>query len=138
MGYGPGAMVGGALAARDRGELAVGIVGDGDLMFAPGAIWTAVHHEVPMVVVVNNNRTYLNDEHHQAVVAKHRGRPVENAHIGTTIDQPDIDFSGLARSMGAWAEGPVTEPDSLADVFRRAVKQAEGGSVALVDVITGR
>jgi acetolactate synthase-1/2/3 large subunit len=138
MGYGSGAMVGGSLAARDRGEFAVGIIGDGDLMFAPGAIWTAVHHEVPMLVVVNNNRTYLNDEHHQAQVARQRGRPVENAHIGTTIDQPDIDFAELAMSLGAWAEGPVTDPDSLPGVFERGVKEVQRGGVALVDVITGR
>lgn len=138
MGYGPGAMVGGALAARDRGELAVGIIGDGDLIFAPGAIWTAVHHQVPMLVVVNNNRTYLNDEHHQAQVARQRGRPVENSHIGTTIDNPAIDYAGLAKSLGAWAEGPVTDPDSLPGVFERAVREVQDGAVALVDVITGR
>lgn len=138
MGYGPGAMVGGALAARDRGEFAVGIIGDGDLMFAPGAIWTAVHHAVPMLVVVNNNRTYLNDEHHQAQVARNRQRPVENAHIGTAIDHPDIDFAGLARSQGAWAEGPVTDPDSLPVVLARAVSEVQNGAVAVVDVITGR
>lgn len=138
MGYGPGAMVGGALAARDRGELPVGIIGDGDFMFAPGALWTAVHHEIPMLMVVNNNRTYLNDEHHQGQVARQRGRPLENAHIGTTIDQPDIDFAALARSQGAWAEGPVTDPASLEDVFRRAVGQVQEGRVAVVDVITGK
>lgn len=138
MGYGPGAMVGGALAARDRGELAVGIIGDGDLMFAPGAIWTAVHHQIPMLVVVNNNRTYLNDEHHQAQVARHRRRPVENAHIGTTIDQPGVDFATLARSQGAWATGPVTDPNDLASVFDQAVEKVQDGAVALVDVITGK
>src|SRR5690606_34641751 len=86
IGYGPGAMLGGALAARDRGEVAVGIIGDGDLMFAPGALWTAVQHEVPMLVVVHNNRSYYNDEQHQVTVAKRRGRPQENAHIGIAIN----------------------------------------------------
>lgn len=138
MGYGPGALLGGGLAARDRGELAVGIIGDGDLMYAPGAIWTAVHNETPMLVVVNNNQTYLNDEHHQAQVARMRGRSAENAHIGTTLCNPDIDFASLARSLGARAEGPVTDPGDLAGVLDRAVESVQGGEVAVIDVNTGK
>ena len=138
MGYGPGALVGGGLAARDRGEFAVGIIGDGDLMFAPGAIWTAVRHRIPMLVVVNNNRTYLNDEHHQAQVARDRGREAENAHVGTAIDDPVIDFASLARSQGAWATGPVVDPNELKDILKEAVKMVEEGAVAVVDVHTGK
>jgi hypothetical protein len=63
---------------------------------------------------------------------------VENSHIGTTIDNPAIDYAGLAKSLGAWAEGPVTDPDSLPGVFERAVREVQDGAVALVDVITGR
>lgn len=138
MGYGPGALIGGGLAARDRGEIPVGIIGDGDLMFAPGAIWTAVHHEIPMLVVVNNNRTYLNDEEHQGQVARARGRPVEHAHVGTTITDPEIDFASLARSQGAWADGPVTDPEGLRGVLAEAAKRVRSGAVAVVDVHTAK
>lgn len=138
MGYGPGALIGGGLAARDRGEFAVGIIGDGDLMYAPGAIWTAVNHSIPMLVVVNNNQTYLNDEHHQAEVARHRGRPVENATIGTSLETPSIDFAMLARSQGAWAVGPVSDADELSGALGKAVHVVEQGGVAVVDVRTGK
>ena len=137
MGYGPGALVGGGLAARDRGEFAVGIIGDGDLMFAPGAIWTAVHHQIPMLVVVNNNRSYLNDEHHQEQVARMRGRSIELKTIGTAMRDPDIDFAKLARSQGAWAEGPVTNPGDLQEALLRAVRSVQSGNVAVIDVHTG-
>jgi thiamine pyrophosphate-dependent acetolactate synthase large subunit-like protein len=138
LGYGPGALIGGGLAARDRGEFPVGIIGDGDLMYAPGAIWTAAHHRIPMLVVVNNNRTYLNDEEHQEHVAKVRGRPVENAPIGIAMDDPAIDFAALARSQGAWGHGPVTDPDELAHVLKQAVEQVHDGAVAVVDVHTAK
>lgn len=138
MGYGPGALLGGGLAARERGEIAVGIIGDGDLMYGPGALWTAVNHSIPMLVVVNNNQTYLNDEQHQAEVARARGRPLEKAKIGTSLRDPDIDFAALARSQGAWAEGPVEDPDALSEALRRAVEAVEGGEVALVDVHTSK
>lgn len=138
MGYGPGALIGGGLAARDRGEFAVGIIGDGDLMYAPGAIWTAVNHSIPMLVVVNNNQTYLNDEQHQAEVARQRSRPVERATIGTSLENPGIDFAMLARSQGAWAAGPISDADELSDALDQGVRVVEQGGVAVVDVRTGK
>jgi acetolactate synthase-1/2/3 large subunit len=136
VGYGPGAMVGGALAARDRGQVAVAIIGDGDLLMAPGALWTAVHYEIPLLVVVNNNRSFFNDEEHQQVVARQRGRPEVNAWIGMRVDRPAIDFAALAHTYGAWAQQPVTHPDALPGALDAALAAVDDGRVALVDVHT--
>ena len=136
VGYGPGALVGGALAARDRGQLGVGILGDGDLLMASGALWTAVHYAVPMLVVVNDNSSFYNDEPHQAEVARHRDRPVENSWIGMRITEPSIDIAALARSYGCWATGPVSEPSQLGAALDEAVGQARAGAVAVVHVRT--
>jgi thiamine pyrophosphate-dependent acetolactate synthase large subunit-like protein len=136
VGYGPGAMVGGALAARDRGELPVAIIGDGDLLMAPGALWTAVHYQVPLLIVVNNNRSFHNDEEHQYAVARHRDRPVDNSWIGMRIDEPAVDLAGMARSYGAWAIGPVIDPGTLPAALDDALGAVDEGRVALVDVHT--
>jgi thiamine pyrophosphate-dependent acetolactate synthase large subunit-like protein len=136
VGYGPGALLGGALAARDRGQLAVGIIGDGDFFMGPGVLWSAVHYRVPMLVVVNNNRSYYQDERHQATVAGKRGRAVERAHVGTRIHHPEVDFGALARSCGAWAPDPVVGPEQLKPAFEEGVDRAARGQVALVDVRT--
>ena len=50
--------------------------------------------------------------------------------------EPDIDYATLARSYGAWAEGPVEDPKSLSSVFRQAVAEVDAGRVAVVDVRT--
>ncbi|MGH3665969.1 MAG: thiamine pyrophosphate-dependent enzyme, partial [Egibacteraceae bacterium] len=136
VGYGPGAAVGGGLAARDRGQLGVAIIGDGDLLMAPGALWTAVHYQIPLLVVVNNNRSFYNDEEHQQAVARHRGRPEDNAWIGMRVDDPPVDVAGLARSFGAWATGPVTDPDAVAGALAAALNAVDDGRVALIDVHT--
>ncbi|MDP9416743.1 MAG: thiamine pyrophosphate-binding protein [Actinomycetota bacterium] len=136
VGYGPGALVGGALAARDRGQLGVGIVGDGDLLMAAGALWTAVHYGVPMLVVLNDNSSFYNDEPHQAEVARHRGRPPENSWIGMRMTEPAIDLAGLARSYGCWATGPVSDPARLGRALEEGVREALGGAVAVVHVRT--
>jgi thiamine pyrophosphate-dependent acetolactate synthase large subunit-like protein len=138
VGYGPGAMVGGALAARDRRQLGVAIVGDGDLLMASGALWTAVHYGIPMLVVVNDNSSFYNDEPHQAHVARHRGRPAENSWIGMRIDDPAIDIAGLAASYGCAAHGTVEDPEKLPSVLRAATADAMDGAVAVVHVRTAR
>ncbi|GAA2079861.1 thiamine pyrophosphate-binding protein [Actinomadura alba] len=132
VGYGPGALVGGALAARDGGRLGVGIIGDGDLLMASGALWTAAHYQVPALIVVNDNGSFYNDEPHQAQVARERGRPVENRWIGMRIADPAVDIATLARSYGCWAEGPVEAPDDLGPALRRAVHAARDGATAVV------
>ena len=136
VGYGPGAMVGAALAARDRGQLAVAIIGDGDLLMAPGGLWTAVHYEIGLLVVVNNNRSFYNDEQHQVQVAEQRRRPVANAWIGMRLTDPAVDLAAMARSYGAWAEGPITDPAALPGALTRALEAVDDGRVALLDVHT--
>jgi acetolactate synthase-1/2/3 large subunit len=137
VGYGPGAIVGGAFAARDRGQTAVAIVGDGDLQMGVAALWTLVHYRIPTLIVVNNNCSFFNDEQHQESVAVARGRPPANAWIGVRMTDPETDFAALARAYGAWAEGPVVEPDALGDALRAALDHVDRGEVAVVDVRTG-
>jgi acetolactate synthase-1/2/3 large subunit len=132
VGYGPGGLVGGALAARDRGQLGVGIIGDGDLLMASGALWTAAHYGVPALVVVNDNSSFYNDEPHQADVARERGRPTENSWIGMRIADPTVDIATLARSYGCWAAGPVEDPDDLSRTLHTALRAAQDGATAVV------
>src|SRR6478672_5952724 len=48
VGYGAPASVGAALANRDLGRFSVSIQSDGDLMYAPGVLWTAAKHKIPL------------------------------------------------------------------------------------------
>ena len=137
LGHGPGASVGAAFACLEDGRFPVGIIGDGDFLMATVAIWSAVHYKVPLLLVINNNRSWYNDEEHQFNIAKGRGRPPENAYIGTTTRDPDVDFVKVSEGYGAYAEGPIVKPGDLAGAFKRAVKVVEGGGVAVIDVRTG-
>jgi thiamine pyrophosphate-dependent acetolactate synthase large subunit-like protein len=57
-------------------------------------------------------------------------------HIGTTIDNPNVDFSKIAQGMGVFAEGPITNPNDLGPALRRALAVVRKGEPALVDVVT--
>jgi len=136
LGYGPGAAVGAALALRGSDRIALSLQGDGDLLYAPQALWTAAAEGLPLLMVVDNNRTYGKDEQHQRVLAKERGRPEENVFRGITIDAPAVDLTGLARSLGVSAEGPITDFAALAPALARAVDRVRAGEPAVVEVRT--
>jgi thiamine pyrophosphate-dependent acetolactate synthase large subunit-like protein len=137
MGYGAPAAVGAALAHRAHGRLAVNIQKDGDLMYAPGALWTAAHHRIPLLSVMHNNRAYHQELMHLQRMAARRKRGVDgSAKIGNVLEDPFIDFATLAKSMGVWASGPISDPAQLAPVLREAVAVVESGVPALVDVVS--
>jgi thiamine pyrophosphate-dependent acetolactate synthase large subunit-like protein len=69
-------------------------------------------------------------------MANRRQRGITNAGIGTVITDPNIDYATLARSMGLYAEGPITDPKELGPALKRAVARVERGETALLDVVT--
>lgn len=130
----PGITVGAALALKGSGRLPVAVLGDGDLLMGSQALWTAAAKKLPALFIVNNNRSFYNDVEHQEVVAKRRGRPVENKFIGMSIDEPPVDLVTLATSYGLTAFGPVTRIEDLHTVLSEAFKAAHAGATVLVDV----
>ena len=136
VGYNLPASLGAALANKRHGRLTVSFGGDGDFMFAPGTLWTAAHHRIPMLYIVQNNRAYHQEYMYLAAMAARRSRGIENAHIGTTLTDPNIDFRhGGARLWRAWRR-PVADPNDLAPALKRAIAAVKSGQPALVDVVT--
>jgi len=136
IGYGSPAAIGAALANKKYGRLSVNIQNDGDLMYAPGVLWTAAHHQIPILTVVHNNRAYHEETMHLQRMGNRRNRGVDRAHIGNEIDNPAIDYAKLAQSMGWFAEGPVSNPNDLGPALARAIAAVKKGQPALVDVMT--
>ena len=111
----PGA-VGISLAQPGRPVLAV--VGDGSTMYGVQALWTAAHLKLPITYVITNNRSYR--------ILKERlvSMRATDRFTGMDLRDPEIDFTGLARSMGVPAER-VTDPQGIAPALRAA--QQSGG-----------
>jgi len=120
LGYGLQAALGVALAHPDR--LCVDLQTDGDFLFTSTALWTAAHHSIQLLIVLVNNRSYFNSEEHAQRIARHRERSLERTPVGTRIEHPAVDFAGMARSMGAHAEGPVADDAALRSALARAVQ----------------
>jgi len=136
MGYGAPASVGAALANRKYGRLSINIQTDGDMNYSPGILWTAVHHKIPLLTIMHNNRGYHQEVMFVQQMCSERNRGVDRAHIGTTLREPNIDYAKMAQAYGMYAEGPISDPKDLAPALKRGIERVKKGEPVMLDVIT--
>jgi benzoylformate decarboxylase len=135
VGTGPGHSIGAALALKGSDRITVGVIGDGDYLMGVNALWTAAHFEIPVMIVVADNRSYFNDEMHQERVAQMRGRPAQNRWIGQRIDDPRVDLVAMARAQGFDGEAPVSTAEALATALKRGAEVVGGGGRYFIDSV---
>ena len=133
IGSGPGHAVGAALALRGSGRVPVALVGDGDYLMGVTALWTAVHHRTPVLVIISNNASYFVDEEHQRSVSRQRNRSIDNAWVGQRIDDPPVDLCAMARAQGCSAERVERRADLQAAV-ERGIAAFDAGRCHVIDV----
>jgi acetolactate synthase-1/2/3 large subunit len=108
MGYGvPAALCAKALHPE---RVVVCIAGDGDFMMSSAELATAVQYDLPVLILVVNNRMYGTIRMHQE---RMYGRGV-----GTDLVNPD--FAEYARSFGCFGE-TVERTGDVPDAFERAL-----------------
>jgi len=136
VGYMTPAGLGAALANQKHGRLSVGVVGDGDLMFGPGSLWTAAHERIPILYIVHNNRSYHQEIMQLQAIANRRQRGVDRTGIGCSITNPNIDYAAVAKGLGLFSAGPIENPKDLGPALRRAIAVVKAGEPALIDVVS--
>ena len=136
MGYGAPASVGAALANRRYGRLSINIQTDGDFNYAPGVLWTAAHHRIPLLTIMHNNRGYHQEVMFVEQQCSIHNRGAERAHIGTKLWDPNIEYAKIAQGYGLYAEGPISDPKDLAPAFKRGIERVKKGEPVLIDVVT--
>ena len=120
LGWGMPAALGVSLGTGREPVLCV--VGDGSAMYSPQALWTAAHEELPVVFAVVNNRQYLILKQ---VLRRMKGETVRTGrYVAMDLDEPPVDFVGLAHSMGVEAT-LVEKAADVGDAVRAAL--AAGG-----------
>ena len=125
-----------AFTTSDFGRLSINIQTDGDFNYSPGVFWTAAHHRVPLLSIMHNNRAYHQEVMFVQQMASEHNRGAHNAHIGTKLWDPDIDYASIAKGYGLYAEGPISDPRDLAPALRRGIERVKKGEPVLIDVVT--
>jgi acetolactate synthase I/II/III large subunit len=136
LGYGAPAAAGAALANQPHGRLSINIQSDGDLMYGPAILSTLARLRIPLLTVMHNNRSYQAEVAGLRLQASLMNRDPDRAETGTALDDPAIDFAALARSMGIYAEGPLSDPAQLHSALLRGLERVKAGEPVLIDVLT--
>jgi benzoylformate decarboxylase len=121
----PGAL-GVKLGLPDRPVVAV--VGDGGAGWSIQSLWTAARYRIPVTFVITNNATYRQVKIVRKMVLGEY--LLSEKHEGMELDNPVMNFSMIAQSMGVRGE-TVKDPRDLG----RALKTAfDSGEPRLVEV----
>jgi benzoylformate decarboxylase len=126
IGWGLPAAIGVKLALPDRPVVA--LIGDGSAMYTCQALWTAARYRIDVAFVILNNSSYriLKQRLHGL-----RGLAEQaDIYVGMELTDPNIDFVGLARSLGIKAE----RAKSVADATDLLSKALNGAGPMLIDV----
>jgi benzoylformate decarboxylase len=97
----PGAI--GVKIARPDAEV-VSFSGDGGSMYTFQGLWTAARHDVHARFVICNNRRYQILDNNIDRYWSERQIPAHGYPDCFNLSHPEIDFAGLARSLGVSAE----------------------------------
>jgi len=126
IGWGLPATIGVKLALPERPV--VGLIGDGSAMYTCQGLWTAARYRIDAVFVILNNTSYriLKQRLHAM-----RGLAEQtDSYVGMELTDPQIDFVGLARSLGIAAEKAKTVQEAT-DLLAHGLN---GGGPLLIDV----
>jgi thiamine pyrophosphate-dependent acetolactate synthase large subunit-like protein len=134
LGWGVGAALGVKMAQPDR-QVAC-LVGDGALLFGQvESFWTASRHDIPVLIVVMNNRSYDN-ERNRIEMFSPLVRNQDTRHLWKDITgylgKPLVDFAGLAQSFDIPA-ATATKPEELRKALKKAREVLREGRPFLID-----
>ncbi len=120
IGQGLSGAIGAALAhgnAPTRPVLCVS--GDGSAMYSIQALWTAAHHQLPIVFVILANREYRVLKHNLDLYRQRFDAPSSKPYPHMDLGTPELGFVELAAGMGVPAVR-VSDPDAIAAAVTEA------------------
>ncbi len=134
LGWGIGLSIGTKVAKPNQQVVAV--VGDGAFMFGQlEALWTMARYEVPVIVIVFNNRSY--NEPRQRILGKMGRQGQTGKDMACYLGSPDVDFPRIASGFGIQGE-VVSNPDQIRPALNRAIKTTRDGRPYVLDVLVER
>jgi thiamine pyrophosphate-dependent acetolactate synthase large subunit-like protein len=134
LGWGIGAAIGVKLA-RPRRQV-VALQGDGGFMFAQAeSLWTMARYEVPVLVVIFNNRSYNGPRNK---IWMGGGRQAKSGKdMSCYLGDPDVDFAKVAAGFGVKGE-MIAAPAEVRPAIQRGIQSTREGRPYLIDAVIGR
>ncbi len=129
IGQGIAGALGTQIAHPDRPVL--GITGDGSAMYSIQSLWTAAHHQLPIIFVILSNREYRVLKHNMDIYRARFDAQSNRPYPHMDLVDPPLGFVEMARGMGV--DGiQVSEPDQIGPAIRKGFA---AGRPYLVDIV---
>lgn len=112
----------GAIAAKfaNPGSTVIGFSGDGGSMYTIQALWTAARHNLDVIFVVCNNRSYRLLQLNIGVFWKERNISAHDFPVSFDLSYPALHFADLAKGMGV--EGVrIEQASEIAPAIQKAL-----------------
>ncbi len=132
LGWGVGAAAGVKLAHPDRQVIA--IQGDGGFLFGQSdALWTLSRHDIPILVVIMNNRSY--EATRWRIMARNTPAGRSGRDFISYLGDPDVNFAAIASAYRIDAE-TVEDTNQLGPAIQKAFRVMRDGRPFLLDIRT--
>jgi acetolactate synthase-1/2/3 large subunit len=115
----PGAL---GIKLADPTKDVVTIIGDGSFMMVPSTIITSVQYNIPIIIIINNNQSYMQ-------IKRRQSQP----YTGSILFNPN--FVEFGESMGVKSR-QIDDPTKLVETFRWSLEENRKGKTVLLDIIT--
>jgi acetolactate synthase-1/2/3 large subunit len=127
IGFGTPVAVGAAVACPNRKVIAM--IGDGSAMYTFQSLWTMAREGLDICVMIFSNRSYKILYSQLADVGA--ANPGPRAIDMLTLDRPNIDFQGMAKSLGV----PGTQVHDLEALTKELSNAMSQRGPYLIDVV---
>ena len=130
LGWGMGAALGVNLALPERQVVA--LQGDGGFLFGQSeTFWSIARYEVPMLIVIMNNRSYNET---RARNTNNGGLFFESGRdYNGYLGDPDVEYTKIAEAYGLRGEKVRTSAE-LAPALQRSLRGMRDGKAVLLDI----
>jgi benzoylformate decarboxylase len=140
-GFALGWSVGASLGVRIArpGQQVVSLVGDGAMLFGQlEALWTASRYDIPVIIVVFNNRAYDAERgriHFFSEVARQDKTLWKD--MSCYLGDPAVDFVSIAKGFDI-AGTQISRPDQIKSAFETAMAVNREGRPYLIDALVAQ
>ena len=129
IGQGVAGAIGVQVAQPDRRVLAIS--GDGSAMYSIQALWSAAHHDLPIVFLILSNREYRILKHNIDIYRNRFDVGSNKPYPHMDLTNPTLGFPAMASGMGV--NGEVVE--SLVDIPQALDRAFAANAPYLVEVV---
>ena len=128
IGQGIAGALGVAVAQPERPIIALS--GDGSAMYSIQSLWTAAHHNLPVLFVILSNREYRVLKHNMDIYRARFNTNSNKPYPNMDLTNPLLGFTDIAKGYGLHAEH-ISDPEQIGSCVKRLLAE---GKPALIDI----